>query len=228
MKINATVDLTFELLGDEIELVGMKDGQKYVWPRYDHETRDYLNKYDNSPTKIAKYVENRGIMVQAGGNCGYYVKKFAEMFDTVYTFEPDPLNFICLTINTKLHKNVYRYQACVGDQHQMVAMATMDDQCGAMHIGKDQGLVPTMTIDDLNLPGCDLIQLDTEGFEYYGLLGAKNTIEKYHPVICIEWCAAWADRYGVQYDMIQQLITDWKYELVGKDGSDKIFKYAGQ
>jgi FkbM family methyltransferase len=228
MKINATVDLNFELLSDEIELVVMKDGQNYVWPRYDHETRDYLNKYDNSPTKIAKYVENRGIMVQAGGNCGYYVKKFAEMFDTVYTFEPDPLNFICLTINTNLHKNVYRYQACVGDQHQMVAMATMDDQCGAMHIGKDQGLVPTMTIDDLNLPGCDLIQLDTEGFEYYGLLGAKNTIEKYHPVICIEWCAAWADRYGVQYDMIQQLITDWKYELVGKDGSDKIFKYAGQ
>jgi hypothetical protein len=110
----------------------------------------------------------------------------------------------------------------------MVSMATMGDQCGAMHIGKDQGLVPTMTIDDLNLPGCDLIQLDTEGFEYYGLLGAKNTIEKYHPVICIEWCDEWAKRYDVQYSMIQQLLTNWQYELVGKDGSDKIFKYAGQ
>lgn len=74
MKINAKFDFNFDLLSEDIELVNMKDGRTYVWPKYDHETRRYLNKYDNSPTKIADYVENRGIMVQAGGNCGYYVK----------------------------------------------------------------------------------------------------------------------------------------------------------
>lgn len=225
MKINLEgVDLGF--LNDEIHLVYMQDGEQYVWPKYDIETQEYLNRYDDSPDVIASHVENRGIMVQAGGNCGYYVKKFAKMFDTVYTFEPDPLNFICLTINTSLCKNVYRYQACVGDQHQMVSMATLDDQCGALHIGQEAGLTPTLTIDDLNLPGCDLIQLDTEGFEYYGLLGAKNTIDKYHPIICIEWSTNWAGRYGVQYDMIKQLFTDWQYKQVGKDGSDRIFKYS--
>jgi len=225
MKINI-VDLDFGLLTDDIELVNMDDGKQYVWPKYDHATREYLNRYNDSPDKIASYVENRGIMVQAGGNCGYYVKKFAELFDTVYTFEPDPLNFICLTINTNLNKNVYRYQACVGDQHQMVSMDTLDDQCGALHIGKEAGVVPTLTIDDLNLPGCDLIQLDTEGFEYYGLLGAKNTINRYHPIICIEWCNDWADRYQVNYSMIEQLFDDWQYQRVGKDGSDRIFKYT--
>ena len=225
MKITIE-DINLGFLTDDVELVTMNDGRNYVWPKYDHETRDYLNRYDNSPDKIASYVEHRGVIVQAGGNCGYYVKKFAEMFDTVYTFEPDPLNFLCLTINTSSHKNVYRYQACVGDQHQLVSMAALGDQCGAMHIGKESGLVPTLTIDDLNLHGCDLIQLDTEGFEYYGLLGAKHTIDKYHPIICIEWYNEWADRYKVKYDMITQLFTEWQYKQVGKDGSDKIFKYS--
>lgn len=217
-------DINLGFLTDDIELITMPDGGYYVWPKYDTETKEYLGRYSDSPAKISSHVDNRGIVVQAGGNCGYYVKKFAEMFDTVYTFEPDPLNFICLTINTNLHKNVYRYQACVGDQHQIVSMDTLDDQCGAMHVGKTQGLVPTLMIDDLNLPGCDLIQLDTEGFEYFGLLGAQQTIEKFLPVIAVEWCAPWAERYDVTYEMITKFLEPYGYQQIARYDADRVFK----
>ena len=42
---------------------------------------------------LDKYLEKKNVMVQAGGNCGMQVDKFAKEFGMVYTFEPDPINF---------------------------------------------------------------------------------------------------------------------------------------
>lgn len=43
-----------------------------------------------------------------------------------------------------------------------------------------------VTIDSLDLPGCDLIVLDTEGTEPLAIDGAMQTIEKFKPVLMIE------------------------------------------
>ena len=46
--------------------------------------------------------------------------------------------------------------------------------------------MPTYIIDDLQLNACDLIQIDTEGYESKILHGAKNTLSKYKPLVSIE------------------------------------------
>jgi len=48
-----------------------------------------------------------------------------------------------------------------------------------------------ITIDELNLDGCDFIKIDVEGFEWGVLLGAIETIKKYKPIIFYEY----ADKY---------------------------------
>ena len=48
---------------------------------------------------ILKYCDERRMILQAGGNCGMYPKLLSKMFNLVYTLEPDPLNFFCLTSN---------------------------------------------------------------------------------------------------------------------------------
>jgi FkbM family methyltransferase len=209
---------------DILKIVDMPDGGKYFWPAYDNETQRYLAKYSSTPDNIMRHVDHCGTMVQAGGNCGYYIKMFAEKFDTVYTFEPDPVNFLCLTANTHKMNNVIKIQACVGNEKKLLATNCNDAQCGSTHVGKETGIIPTFLIDELGLESCDLIQLDTEGFEYFALLGAKNTIEKFKPVLAIEWCEPWAARYGITYSMLMDFLTPYGYERIAKYDADQVFK----
>ena len=78
-------------------------------------------------------------------------------------------------------------------------------------------------IDDLELDRCDLIQLDTEGYEYFGLLGAEATISKFKPVISIEWHEPWAQRYGVKFEMIQAFLDRYGYKHVATHATDLVY-----
>ena len=69
------------------------------WPIYDQKARPYLIRENDLPKNISKYCESTRMCVQAGGNVGYYVKLYAEIFDQVITFEPDDLNFYCMEKN---------------------------------------------------------------------------------------------------------------------------------
>jgi hypothetical protein len=55
-----------------------------------------MNEFPDVPINISKFVKNKDVLLQAGGNAGFYVKKYAEIFKNVYTFEPEPLLFFCL------------------------------------------------------------------------------------------------------------------------------------
>jgi FkbM family methyltransferase len=171
--------------------------------------------------EIMTHVTGNSIMVQAGGNCGQYVRQFSQRFVTVYTFEPDPLNFLCLTLNCG--DNVIKLQACLGNDKKFVNIHR-DDDAGAIHVS-GQGNIPTMRIDDMNLPACDLIQLDIEGYELFALQGAQRTIEQYHPLLMLEWCNDWAERYDTNKEMFDKFLNDLGYSQVLSHKSDIIYKY---
>lgn len=67
---------------------------------------------------LEPFLDNKRVMVQAGGNCGMHVHKFVEHFDTIYTFEPDPLNFFCL-VNNLPYTNVIKIQGCLSDENKI-------------------------------------------------------------------------------------------------------------
>lgn len=216
--------------GDLGELIEFRDNSEYPelkdlwWPRYDWNCWNYMHQFHISPEFFAElmiHVDSPGVMVQAGGNCGQYVRQFSQRFDTVYTFEPDPLNFLCLTLNCG--NNVIKTQACLGNDKKFVNINRKSD-AGAIHVdGLDN--VPTVRIDDMDLPSCNLIQLDIEGYEYFALLGAQRTIELYHPVIMVEWCALWAERYGIDKNMFDKFFSDLGYQQIMKQDNDLIYKY---
>lgn len=126
-------------------------------------------------------------MVQAGGCMGMYPRLWAEHFDTVYTFEPDPVNFYCLTANCAA-ANIVKMQAALGATGGIGRLQPGPDfnaGLGAV-IPDATGAVIMLSLDALNLPTVDAMQLDCEGCEAPIIEGAAATIARCKPVISIE------------------------------------------
>lgn len=166
---------------------------KWYWPSRDTNCWPYLQARKDVPKNVSSFVKNKNVVIQAGGNCGFYTKQYAEIFKTVYTFEPDEINFNCLCLNLLNNLNVYKIQSCLGSTNQTVELEMHELDCGGHNIGKygpHVGQIPMFRIDDLNLKTLDLIQLDIEGYEIEALKGGIETIKRFRPVICVEivWC----------------------------------------
>lgn len=160
------------------------------WGFADFESKSYGGSYGDwvasHSHKWLNHVRNFRICVQAGGNLGLYPRMLAEHFNTVYTFEPAPENFFCLTHNCQ-RDNIVKFQAALGDHAGAVAVNYVPAHTGGSTINEtEHGAIPVMPIDALNLFDVDLIALDCEGYEPKILGGARITIDRSRPVITCE------------------------------------------
>lgn len=202
------------------------DGSKWYWPIYDTKCWEDLHAWHDVPDIIMQHVDTKNVIVQAGGNCGLYVKKYAQQFNRVYTFEPVNELFKCLVLNVP-EDNVIKFQACLGDTHSLVSMNEHETKnIGGYHVGSNSGFIPTIKIDDLNLDDCSLIHLDIEGYELFALKGAICTINKYKPIIVIEHCEKWLNRYCTSIKDIDEFLSSLKYEYTCSARGDRIYKFC--
>lgn len=139
---------------------------------------------------VLALVPGRTACVQAGGSLGVFPRHLAQHFETVYCFEPAPDLFDKLVRNAPA-ENILRFQAALGHRRGLVGTSRIRrDGRPNTHEGITYvvagGSVPTLLIDDLALPVCDLIYLDIEGMELAALCGAVETVARCRPVIAIE------------------------------------------
>lgn len=94
----------------------------------------------------------------------------------IYSFEPETRFFSLLEKNVREHgaKNVTILQNAVGSRSRIAQVGPEDDQ-------ED---VEMITIDSLNLVGCDYIRIG--GAARPVLLGGINTIKRFRPSIMLE------------------------------------------
>jgi len=155
------------------------------------------------------------LIITAGANMGVYVRAYAKRFKNVYAFEPDWLNFYCMSYNTPC-KHIYHFHAALGPRS---GVCIVDEDHVKQNRGtftteySPQGRVPMFTIDSLCVPKCDMIQLDVEGYEYEAIQGAEDTIRTFKPVVIIE----------NKNRFLFELLTSWGYKEHGKSISDYIW-----
>lgn len=172
-----------------LAFVGPKDKKRvvngFVWPEKDISCAPAAFKQLEDLQQYYGYCKAFDVAVQAGGNCGVWPKNMAAKFGLVYTFEPDPENFNCLSVNVTEH-NVIKMQAALGDRYGLIDVVTPDEtNCGSKYV-QPGGVVPTIRIDDLCLPKLDFLMLDIEGAEVNALLGGMETIKRCRPVVVVE------------------------------------------
>jgi FkbM family methyltransferase len=204
-------------------LIELRNG--WWWPKYDIACFKFLSKRQNVPIDISKFCKKTEVVIQAGGNAGMYVNFYEKIFSNVYTFEPDPINFYCLTKNTGT--NVIKFQGCLGDSTKFVDL-TFQEQLNAKRPNSGGlsvngvGNIPTFTIDSFDFPVCDLIHLDIEGYEKFALLGGLSTIKRCSPVIALELNGL-SSKYNHTDSDVIKIIQGLGYKQVGEISDDFVF-----
>lgn len=174
------------MYGDQLERIQI-NGRLWFKIIDDAAFESILEGFDSYWKVWNDLVSNKGIVVQAGGYCGVFPRLLSESFERVYTFEPDSLNFFCLSLNCQTD-NVIKAQGALGNKHGLLKVVRTNASNKGMNVVtvSPEASIPTYRIDDLQLNACDLITLDTEGYEFNILSGAIETIDRYKPVITVE------------------------------------------
>lgn len=160
----------------------------WYWPNHD-EKLVQVNDWVRDADIAFKHIDKFDLAIQAGGACGVWPVYLSKHFQRVVTFEPVKSNIECLKKNIEGIDNISFFPCGLSDTDSALKMCLDDiekNNCGAYYSGENGVKVPAMTIDKLNLKACSFIALDVEGFEHKALKGAKNTINKFSPVIMIE------------------------------------------
>jgi len=166
---------------------------------------------------LLPYIPTKGIAVQAGGMVGMWPARMAKFFERVYTFEPTKEMYPYLVANTAHLPGVITYNAALGRNFEPLRVSYKPSGCSKIY-PKGTDVVETLTIDYLDLPRCDLIYLDVEGYELQALEGALRTIEAFKPLLVLEFGPENEKEY-------LRWAAERRYELVTKVHSDMVLKW---
>jgi FkbM family methyltransferase len=193
----------------------------WIWPIEDDGAwRGPSEEFASIRDHILKFAKKRQLIVTAGGCCGMYPRLWDELFEAVYTFEPAPLNYYCLIQNCP-SESIKKFNLALGEFEQKNWMTVSDKSNVGMgrvvseHAPEEKIVIDMVSLDSYNLPACDVIQFDLEGYEPAALLGAINTIQTYRPVISIEAKNKADTSFG--------LLNSWGYKPVAETRFDTIF-----
>lgn len=216
-----------------LDNVELRDG--IWWPKGEIACYKWTAKELDIPEWVASHTDNKDVIVQAGGNAGWYAKLYSNIFNRVYVFEPDYINFICLNLNVPF-SHVTKIQSCLGNKREMVKVTSKETDRGKNHVFTPNDLIkdkrkslnhthpniPTLLIDDLGLDACSVIHLDVEGYELFALQGAINTIKKFKPLIALENREHWL-RYGVTTENINDFLKNLGYKVIDQYREEIIY-----
>jgi FkbM family methyltransferase len=197
--------------------VGIEGVDEFIWPTSDFNAFHWpLQDWINDHRWFMHYVKNKNVVVQAGGCCGMYPRFYANYFKTVYTFEPNELNYYCLVKNIDNIQNIHHRNCALGKEEKLIGLDAPTDpgeetNRGMFTVNETLSDIPMITVDSLNLEECDLIHFDLEGYETNALIGAAKTIDKFNPVVIVE-----RDSGG-------ELLRSIGYQLVVRTSMDSIF-----
>lgn len=154
-------------------------------------------------------------------DCGAYTGDTIEIFnrnlklDTIVAFEPDPDNFSILRKNLKTmlsaDTRVFTLQSGVGTNNSIVSFSQAQDGSSISETGTVK--VPIISLDELlmNQP-VDFIKMDIEGAEKDALMGAKDIIAQYSPLLAISTYHSLQDFFEVPR-LIRKLNPSYKLYL---------------
>ena len=185
---------------------------------------DHTNSCRDDMPDIMPFVKNKRCVLEIGVHYGFCTKHLTKVFENVHTFDFDNDVHSCFKINMEKFnvKNLIIHPYGLGDRDAEVSTNDMHPEKGrgplANHVdisGKGP-IFKIKALDSLNIKDVDLMMIDTEGYEYYVLKGARRTIETYFPPLVIEFHKKKISRkfFGIEHSQTEQLLKDMGYRYI--------------
>lgn len=141
-------------------------------------------------------IKDGDVVIDAGANVGSFSILVAHYYPNakIFAFEPTPLTYEFLKKNTAPYPNIIPINAGLaekeGERDFIVSSVgtTGNHFFDGVHMGESQigdkvMSVTITTIDKAVGSPVDFIKIDTEGYEENILMGARETIKKYRPIV---------------------------------------------
>ncbi len=171
---------------------------------------------------IKRYLPREGTFLDIGANIGYHTLFAASYLNEkgqVWAFEPIPWLVTQLRSSLKLNNldNVQIENYALGDHNEKTEISIIDGNIGASRLGsvlseervaaKIPVAVTTLDSYQEQFGRLDVVKIDVEGRELEALRGGRHLLEKFHPVIVMEFSPSIyeADYQGKAKDLISFL-----------------------
>lgn len=209
----------------------MKQAGTFMLPDADTYFTPFLEKGGFQLDRLGlalQYVSEFDVAVDGGAHVGSWTREMAKVFSAVFAIEPAVDTYKCLLKNIEGLDNVVELNAALGSSSGRGKI--VDDVARHGNTGSrfmqidDSGLIDIITLDSLELTNLNFLKLDVEGFEYYALLGAQQTIKKFRPTVLVE-----EKGFGRRYDLpplsASRLLESWGARCAMSVGKDYVFVF---
>ncbi len=161
-----------------------------------YETWVWMRLYDREELAILRRLLKPGeTFVDAGAHIGVWTVEAGAAVGKagrVLSIEPNPTTFAKLKQNLSLNPSLTHWESveAAASASAGTAALTIEELSDCCSLGSSPNgvTVKTTTIDHL-LAGspCHGLKVDVEGHEIHALEGARATLEKYRPWVCVEF-----------------------------------------
>lgn len=160
-----------------------------IWDIYSNLVKEA---YFDSDIILSQLTENE-TFIDAGSldltTSIYFAEKSNYKYKEIIAFEPNPVQFPVCVDASKANENVKIYPYGLWNENTKLSFYNSGDAGGARIIkepSENTQIVNVVSLDNI-LDGekASFIKMDVEGAELTALIGAKETIKKYHPKLAI-------------------------------------------
>lgn len=158
------------------------------------------------------------VAIDVGANIENHSVFFSDFFSQVYSFEPNPITYKVLFVNTFYKNNIEIQNYGLSDSQKEVNLSVVKGNIGASsafknYYSKINHRIKLIRLDDLNemfYSNIGLIKIDVEGMEEQVLIGGKEVIDKHLPIILFE---QWRSSFDRGISSTVKILLDKGYNM---------------
>lgn len=196
--------------------------------RHLRETPGYADAYDAKLIAFALEQKRRRVALDVGANVGLWSRQLMKHYDVVHAFEPLAVARKAFERNVPAGKNVLLHHCALGDRDGTTQLTTNHETTFKTYVRGGNGDVYLKRLDSFSFENVDFIKIDCEGFDYYVLQGALETLLRCMPAVVFEAKPNVSlKRYGVAQDAALNLLLASGYVVDHEERGNFCCTYKG-
>ena len=172
--------------------------------------------HDPNIELVARHIRPGSVAVDGGASLGDHTIAYLQRTDIVLAFEPNPWAYACLQNNCPA---AHSFNCALSSKVEELFWIAEEPNYGSSYISRGRKSprdiqVAAVTLDSYCYKfNVGYIKLDVEGWEPEALRGARETIMRCRPVMCIEICQGTLQRAGSSEAELLDLIGGFNYRI---------------